>query len=54
MDRKTLDACDSDAAAFARDWHGQPPPADLHALARRQRAAATSSAPAPIHDEETI
>jgi len=35
VDRKTLAAYDSDAAAFAKDWHDQPPPADLHALVRR-------------------
>jgi SAM-dependent methyltransferase len=35
MDRKTLAAYDAGAAGFARDWHEQPPPADLHALVRR-------------------
>jgi SAM-dependent methyltransferase len=35
LDRATLDAYDSDAKAYADDWHGQPPPADLHALVRR-------------------
>ncbi len=31
MDRGTLKAYDNDAAAFAKDWHEQPPPSDLHA-----------------------
>jgi SAM-dependent methyltransferase len=35
MDRMTLAAYDAAAAAFAEEWHGQPPPADLHALVRR-------------------
>jgi SAM-dependent methyltransferase len=35
MDAKTLQAYDSEAASFAQDWHGQPPPADLHAIVRR-------------------
>jgi SAM-dependent methyltransferase len=35
MDRDTLAAYDRDAAAFAGDWHDQPPPSDLHALVRR-------------------
>jgi SAM-dependent methyltransferase len=35
MDHPTLAAYDTDAAAFAKDWHEQPPPADLHALVRR-------------------
>jgi 2-polyprenyl-3-methyl-5-hydroxy-6-metoxy-1,4-benzoquinol methylase len=35
MDRKTLAAYDTGAAGFAKDWHDQPPPADLHALVRR-------------------
>jgi SAM-dependent methyltransferase len=35
MDEKTLAAYDREAAAFARDWHAQPPPTDLHALVRR-------------------
>jgi 2-polyprenyl-3-methyl-5-hydroxy-6-metoxy-1,4-benzoquinol methylase len=35
MDRETLAAYDSGAAAFARDWHDQPAPADLHAVVRR-------------------
>jgi SAM-dependent methyltransferase len=29
MDRRTLAAYDSEAAAFAKDWHEQPAPADL-------------------------
>jgi trans-aconitate methyltransferase len=32
MDRATLDAYDKDAAAFAKDWHDQPAPADLHEI----------------------
>ncbi len=35
MDARTLQAYDSDAAAFAQDWHEQPAPADLHAVVRR-------------------
>jgi SAM-dependent methyltransferase len=35
MDRTTLAAYDSAAAAFAEDWHRQPAPTDLHALVRR-------------------
>ena len=35
MDRQTLAAYDTGAAGFAKDWHDQPPPADLHALVRR-------------------
>jgi len=35
MDHKTLAAYDSDAAAFAQDWHDQPAPSDLHAVVRR-------------------
>ncbi len=35
MDKATLAVYDSDAARFARDWHEQPPPSDLHALVRR-------------------
>jgi SAM-dependent methyltransferase len=35
MDEKTLASYDSDAAAFAKDWHEQPPPSDLHALVER-------------------
>jgi SAM-dependent methyltransferase len=35
MDRQTLAAYDAGAAAFAKDWHDQPPPSDLHALVRR-------------------
>jgi SAM-dependent methyltransferase len=34
MDHRTLAAYDDGAAAFAADWHSQPPPADLHALIR--------------------
>lgn len=35
MDRATLSAYDTAAADFAKDWHDQPPPSDLHALVRR-------------------
>src|SRR5580698_8343932 len=35
MDRSTLAAYDKDAAAFARDWHEQPAPVDLHDIVRR-------------------
>jgi SAM-dependent methyltransferase len=35
MDRQTIHAYDSAAAAFADDWHSQPPPDDLHELIRR-------------------
>lgn len=35
MDRRTLAAYDNDAAAFAKDWHEQPPPVDLHEIVRR-------------------
>lgn len=35
MDHATLAAYDQDAAAFASDWHGQPPPVDLHEVVAR-------------------
>ena len=35
MDRPTLAAYDRDAAAFARDWHEQPAPTDLHDIVKR-------------------
>lgn len=35
MDRLTLAAYDSDAAAFAKDWHEQPAPHDLHDIVQR-------------------
>lgn len=35
MDRQTLAAYDKDAAAFAKDWHGQPAPHDLHEIVAR-------------------
>jgi SAM-dependent methyltransferase len=35
MDRETVGAYDAGAAAFAKDWHEQPVPADLHALVKR-------------------
>jgi SAM-dependent methyltransferase len=34
-DPRTLAAYDRDAAAYAADWHAQPPPADMHALLRQ-------------------
>jgi 2-polyprenyl-3-methyl-5-hydroxy-6-metoxy-1,4-benzoquinol methylase len=35
VDRKTLAAYDSDAAAFAKDWHAQPEPVDLQETVTR-------------------
>ena len=35
MDRRTLAAYDRDAAAFAKDWHEQPAPVDLHDVVNR-------------------
>jgi SAM-dependent methyltransferase len=35
LDRATLAAYDSGAAAFAKDWHEQPAPHDLHDIVRR-------------------
>jgi SAM-dependent methyltransferase len=35
VDRATVNAYDAGAAQYAKDWHDQPPPADLHALIRR-------------------
>jgi SAM-dependent methyltransferase len=35
LDRQTLAAYESDAAAFAKDWHAQPAPHDLHDIVRR-------------------
>jgi SAM-dependent methyltransferase len=35
MDRPTLAAYDHDAAAFAKDWHEQPAPVDLHDIVER-------------------
>jgi SAM-dependent methyltransferase len=35
MDRLTLAAYDKDAAAFAKDWHEQPAPGDIQAIAAR-------------------
>jgi SAM-dependent methyltransferase len=35
MDRSTLAAYDNDAAAFAKDWHEQPAPHDLHEIVTR-------------------
>ena len=34
MDRPTLAAYDRDAAAFAKDWHEQPAPTDLHDIVK--------------------
>lgn len=34
-DRQTLAAYDKDAAAFAKDWHEQPAPRDLHEIVKR-------------------
>jgi len=35
VDRRTLAAYDGDAAGFARDWHEQPAPVDLHDTVKR-------------------
>jgi SAM-dependent methyltransferase len=35
MDRATLAAYDNDASAFAKDWHEQPAPTDLHDVVTR-------------------
>jgi SAM-dependent methyltransferase len=35
LDRQTLAAYDHDAAAFAKDWHEQPAPHDLHDIIKR-------------------
>jgi SAM-dependent methyltransferase len=35
LDLQTLAAYDKDAAAFAKDWHEQPPPTDLHEIVKR-------------------
>jgi SAM-dependent methyltransferase len=35
LDRQTLAAYDKGAAAFARDWHEQPAPRDLHEIVKR-------------------
>jgi SAM-dependent methyltransferase len=35
MDRETLAAYDKEAAAFAKDWHEQPAPSDLHDIVKR-------------------
>jgi len=35
MDRATVGAYDAAAEQFARDWHEQPPPVDLHGLIKR-------------------
>ncbi|UTD25818.1 bifunctional 2-polyprenyl-6-hydroxyphenol methylase/3-demethylubiquinol 3-O-methyltransferase UbiG [Bradyrhizobium sp. WD16] len=43
-DEATLAAYDSAAASFADDWHGQPPPSDLHAVVDRFFRPGTSVA----------
>jgi SAM-dependent methyltransferase len=35
LDRATLAAYDTDAASFAKDWHEQPAPHDLHDIVQR-------------------
>ena len=35
MDERTRSAYDREAAAFAREWHEQPPASDMHALLLR-------------------
>jgi SAM-dependent methyltransferase len=35
VDQHTLAAYDRDAAAFAKDWHEQPAPGDLHDIVKR-------------------
>lgn len=35
MDRQTICAYDAGAAAFALDWHQQPPPKDMYGIIRR-------------------
>ena len=35
MDKQTLAAYDKGAAAFAKDWHEQPAPTDLHDIVKR-------------------
>jgi SAM-dependent methyltransferase len=35
VDRETIGAYDAGAAAFAKDWHDQPAPTDLHAIVSR-------------------
>jgi SAM-dependent methyltransferase len=44
LDRPTLAAYDKDAAAFATDWHEQPPPTDLHEIVKRHFIAGGSTA----------
>jgi 2-polyprenyl-3-methyl-5-hydroxy-6-metoxy-1,4-benzoquinol methylase len=44
VDQKTLAAYDSDAAAFARDWHEEPAPVDLHEIVERFFVRGGSSA----------
>jgi SAM-dependent methyltransferase len=35
MDKRTLATYDREASAFAREWHAQPEPSDMHALIER-------------------
>jgi SAM-dependent methyltransferase len=44
MDRLTRAAYDTDAAAFAKDWHEQPAPVDLHEIVSRFFIAGGASA----------
>lgn len=44
MDRQTLAAYDSGAAAFAKDWHDQPAPVDLQEIVERFFVRGGSSA----------
>jgi 2-polyprenyl-3-methyl-5-hydroxy-6-metoxy-1,4-benzoquinol methylase len=44
LDHQTLAAYDNDAAAFATDWHEQPPPTDLHEIVKRFFIAGGSTA----------
>ena len=44
MDRLTRAAYDTDAAAFAKDWHEQPPPVDLYEMVSRFFIAGGASA----------
>ena len=43
-DDSTLSAYDRGAAAYADDWHSQPPPADLHAAVRKYFKAGGTTA----------
>ena len=39
MDRATLAAYEHGAAAFARDWHEQPPPVDLQEIGQNDSSS---------------